>query len=201
MDRPEAEALDLRMMTRCLEVAAEGGRNGEFPFAAVICRDGQIVTEATNQVARDRDVTRHAELVAVSQAQRKLGHPRLDKCTLYSIVEPCPMCSFPIRETRIAKVVFAIRSPVMGGFSRWNILRDAKISDAMPEAFGDVPEVVTDLLLREAEQVWHQWNPLIWGIIRHRGCFIGTGVGSGEVNHYEAEHKHGFLWNLFAPHG
>lgn len=201
MESPDVEALDSRMMKRCLEVAADGGRHGEFPFGAVICHDGEIVTEATNAVAHDSDVTRHAELVALSQAQRVLRRPKLTNCTLYTIVEPCPMCAFPIRETQIAKVVFAIRSPIMGGFSKWNILRDATMSDIMPEAFGDIPEVLADVMLTEAEQVWQDWNPIVWGIIRHRGCFAGSEANNDRSTRYAGEHKHGFLWNLFAPHG
>ena len=54
------------------------------------------------------------------------------------------MCSFPIREARISRVVFAIKSPIMGGFSRWNVLRDAELSNTMPEAFAEPPEVVAD---------------------------------------------------------
>lgn len=81
------------------------------------------------------------------------------------------MCSFPIRETRISRVVFAISSPMMGGLSKWNVLRDRQLSQAMPEAFGPVPEVICGLLRLEAERVWWQWNPLIWSVIKYRGCF------------------------------
>ncbi len=84
------------------------------------------------------------------------------------------MCSFPIRETRISRVVFAIRSPMMGGFSKWNVLRDSELSKVMPEAFGPVPEVIAGLSRREAEKVWRSWNPLIWSVIKHRGCFAET---------------------------
>ena len=89
-------ALDLTMMARCIEVARIGGTQGEFPFGAVICRGGDIIVETTNQVLRSADVTRHAELVALSEAQKVLGQTILNECTLYSVVEPCPMCSFPI---------------------------------------------------------------------------------------------------------
>src|SRR6266576_2368287 len=148
-------------------------RQGEFPFACVIARNGQVIAEATNRVARDRDITRHAELLAISEAQRAIGKTKLRNCTLYTNVEPCPMCSFPIREARISRVVFGIKSPVMGGFSRWNVLRDCELSNVMPEAFSEPPEVVAGFLAHEAERVWIEWNPLIWKIIKHRGCFAG----------------------------
>lgn len=148
-----------------------GREEAETPFGAVISRHGEVVTESANRVVRDNDVTRHAELIAISEAQRLLGSIRLPGCTLYSIVEPCAMCSFPIRETRIERVVFSLRSPFMGGFFRWDVLRDERVSVAMPEMFGRPPEIISDVLAVEAEKVWHDWNPLAWRVIKHRGCF------------------------------
>jgi tRNA(adenine34) deaminase len=97
---------------------------------------------------------------------------------IYSNVEPCVMCSFPIRESRISRVVFGIRSPMMGGFSRWNVLGDRAIAKHMPECFSAAPEIVAGLLAQEAEKVWTDWSPEIWQIIVARGCF-------------EAGHSHG----------
>lgn len=170
-DQAAVDTIDERMMRRCIELSRVAGKAGELPFAAVICKDGEVVAEIANQVSRDGDVTRHAEIVAVSQAQRALGTTNLQGCTLYSTIEPCPMCSFPIRETRISRVVFAISSPMMGGASRWDVLGDTHISKRMPEAFGPPPEVVTGVLSKEAASVWRRWNPIIWGVIRLRGVF------------------------------
>ena len=118
-------------MWRCLALAAQSSKEREYPFGAVVVRKGEILAEATNRVARDCDVTRHAEIVAMADAQRKLGDTDLSDCTLYSNVEPCALCSYAIREARVAKVVFALRSPVMGGFSRWSILNDRDLSTTM----------------------------------------------------------------------
>lgn len=169
----DSSALDAEMMQRCIRLSASRLSQGEFPFAALICEGGRVIVEATNQVAQDSDVTRHAELIAISEAQKILGRTDLSACTLYSTVEPCPMCSFPIRETRIGRVVFAINSPMMGGLSKWNVLRDTQISDVMPEAFGPAPEVVSGLCRREAEKVWWTWNPIAWAVIKRRGCLGG----------------------------
>lgn len=167
MDR---SALDLRMMRRCVELSTAALNQRELPFACVICRDGEIVAEAINHVVQDGDVTKHAEILAISEAQRILGRSDLSDCTIYSNVEPCPMCSFPIRETRIRRVVYAISSPMMGGFSKWNVLGDNEISNVMPEVFGDAPEVAAGLHYRAAAAVWLQWNPVFWLGIRFRGC-------------------------------
>jgi tRNA(adenine34) deaminase len=172
-DRPHADDADTRMMARCIALSREAVEAGEFPFACVIADGDEVIVETTNRVARERDVTRHAELVAISEAQRKVGKRRLRRCTLYSTVEPCPMCSFMTREANIARVVFAIRSPLMGGHSRWNVLGDSVITDAMPEMFGVAPGVTEGVLQREAESVWWRMNPLAWGVIRMRGVFGG----------------------------
>lgn len=171
MDTMDQSATDRAMMQRCIQLSATATEHGEFPFACVICDGDRVIAEATNRVRREGDVTRHAELVAISDAQKALGRKNLTGCTLYSNVEPCPMCSFPIRETRMKRVVYAIGSPMMGGVSKWNILRDTEISKVMPEAFGPVPEVVAGLMGREAEQVWRKWRPIVWAIIKRRGCF------------------------------
>jgi tRNA(adenine34) deaminase len=96
--------------------------------AAVICRDGMIVAES-----HDGDVTRHAEVAAISQAQKTLGIVSLEDCEIYMNVEPCALCSYVIRETRIRRVVYGLSSPHMGGVSKWNILGDTDICSAMAD--------------------------------------------------------------------
>jgi len=156
------------MMARCIELSRTAVSKGELPFASVICKDGNVVAEATNQLSRDHDVTRHAELVAISTAQRILGRKRLTDCTLYANVEPCAMCSPPLRETGVSKVVFSIRSPLMGRYSRWNILGDDQLSTVMAGYIRKPPVVIAGLFMQEAEAVWHDWNPFIWRVIKKR---------------------------------
>jgi tRNA(adenine34) deaminase len=152
-------AIDTEMMRRCIRLSASAAAEGEFPFAAVISDGAMVVAEAVNRVAQNGDVTQHAELLAVAKAQQVLGRKDLSTCTIYSNVEPCAMCSFPIRETRIARVVYAISSPLMGGFSRWNVLRDAEISNVMPEAFGPIPEVIAGTKPTPARHTDTNWLP------------------------------------------
>lgn len=192
--------IDSRMMQRCIQLSATATTTGEFPFACVICEGDTVVAESTNLVRQDGDITRHAELVAISEAQKALGRKRLSGCTLYSNIEPCPMCSFPIRESRIGRVVYAIRSPKMGGASRWNILRDTELSRVMPEAFGPVPEVISGFMGREAAKVWRTWNPLIWAIIVRRGCFAHAPEVDGVETLNAIPTPHGWLRSLLRLH-
>src|ERR1041384_5729035 len=154
LDRTTTEAIDAAMMARCIELSKTAKQVGEFPFACVIAKDGEVVVETLNRVARDDDVTRHAEIVAIGMAQKALGTKDLSGCTLYTNVEPCAMCSFPMRETRISRVVYSIGSRLMGGDSKWDILADPELSRVMPEAFGEAPEVVRGYMRRDAEKAW-----------------------------------------------
>jgi tRNA(adenine34) deaminase len=177
--------IDYAMMRHCIALSATAARRGELPFASIICEGDCIIAEKTNEVAQYSDVTRHAELLVISEAQKQLGRKDLSTCALYSNIEPCVMCAFPIRETRIGRVLYAIDSPMMGGLSKWNVLRDTQLSDIMPEIFGGVPEVTTGLLTREAEAVWKKWRPIVWKIIRHRGCFE-TAVPAASLTRMQA---------------
>jgi len=155
-------------LARCIELSRVAVSKGEYPFGTVIALNGQVVAEAINRIIRDRDVTRHAEVIALSNAQKVISREQLRQYTIYTNIEPCAMCSYCIREAWVGRVVYAIGSPVMDGLSKWNILRDEGISD-IPQIFGEVPEVVSGVLLHEAQQAWREWNPLVWQMIKLRG--------------------------------
>ncbi len=165
----DAQATDEVMMRHCFALAAKSAEQGEYPYAAVIVRDGEIVAETTNKVGQERDVTRHAELVAISLAQQALGSTDLSDCTIYANMEPCAFCSYAVRESRIGKVVFSMRSPIMGGASRWNILGDLQLSDAMPEVFAPPPVVVAGFLSEEGHATLRRGSLVVWTYMRARG--------------------------------
>ena len=163
--------VDRQMMRRSIGLATEAAKHGEYPFGAVIARRDIIVAEATNRIVRDGDVTRHAEMVAISEAQKALGSTSLDDCTIYSNAEPCALCSFAIRESRISRVVYGISSPVMGGESRWNILTDGQLSGAIPEVFAPPPGVLHNFLCEEADGAIRRAAPVMWAFTRSRNIF------------------------------
>jgi tRNA(adenine34) deaminase len=177
MTKHDSEAFDMAMMRRCIALAQSASSRKDYPFAAVIARRGEFICESLNMVRNERDVTRHAEMVAISSAQKKLGSTSLDECTIYSTIEPCAMCSYAIRESRIGRVIFGLRSPVMGGKSRWNILTDAGLSSTLPEVFASPPEVVSGCLHAEVEKVFQKRNPFIWEFVKARRIFVD---GSGD---------------------
>src|ERR1700736_6132783 len=202
MDASE-EATDKAMMARCIELSRIAVSQGEYPFGTVIAADGQVGSEAINRTVRDGDVSRHAEVIALSEAQKAIGRNQLFRCTLYTNIEPCAMCAYCIREARVGRVAYALGSPVMGGLSKWNILRDDGISNRMPQIFGAVPEVVSGILVHEAQQAWRDWNPLAWQMIKLRGLLTDPRAHDGHV-HVRPAHRQS-LWHylqmLFARTG
>jgi len=171
MRSAQQQTVDRLMMTHCIALSKESGKAGEYPYAAVVCRDGAIVAESINRVAHDCDVTRHAEVVAISLAQKTLRSVSLDDCEIYVNAEPCAFCCYAIRESRIRRVLFGLSSPYMGGVSRWNVLADNVLSNVMPDVFAPPPEIVAGFMAMEAEQALVKWNPLIAAVIKRRGLF------------------------------
>ena len=167
----KVEEIDSLMMGHCIGLSKAAGKAGEYPYAAVICHDGMIVAEAINKVTHEGDVTRHAEALAISQAQKTLGTVSLEECEIYANAEPCALCCYAIRESRIRRVVYGLSSPHMGGLSKWNILGDTDICSALPEVFAPPPQVISGYMAKEAERALIEWNPLIAGIIIQRHLF------------------------------
>ncbi len=99
-------AVDELFMERALAIAVTAQADGEPPFGALIVDDaGQIVAEASDEVTRGRDFSLHAEVMAVRHACQKLG-PALHGATLYTTVEPCPMCFTAAWLAHVPRIVY-----------------------------------------------------------------------------------------------
>jgi tRNA(adenine34) deaminase len=108
--------LDRLAMLHALRLARAAGRRGEVPVGAVILARGDLIAAASNRVERAHDATAHAELLALRQASRKLDSWRLQGCTLYSTLEPCPMCAGALLLARIDRVVYGAEDPRKGAY-------------------------------------------------------------------------------------
>lgn len=142
---------DKKFIKRCIELSEEAVKKGDKPFGCVITKGGKIIVEASND--SENRVNHHAEILAMNKAHDFLKTHNLSACTLYSNCEPCPMCSFMIREFKLKKVIFALPSPFMGGFSRWKILEDKTMAKFKP-FFGEPPIVISGVLESEAKKVF-----------------------------------------------
>jgi len=98
---------DKLFLLRAINIAAAGIKNGGGPFGAVITMEGKIISEAINNVVLTNDPTAHAEILAIRKAASVLKSHDLNKCTLYTSCEPCPMCLGAIYWAGIKKVVYA----------------------------------------------------------------------------------------------
>ena len=90
---------------RCIELSKKSLKDGELPFGSLIVKAGRIIAESENRTKKDGDITSHAEMVVIKKAQKVLSTQNLSDCTIYASTEPCPMCSFMIRELKFKKVV------------------------------------------------------------------------------------------------
>lgn len=88
----------------------------DVPIGCVIKKDGKIITSAHNRREEDNDVTSHAEILAIKEAQKVLGTSRLNECEMYVTLEPCPMCSWAILMSGIKILYFGAYNPDYGVF-------------------------------------------------------------------------------------
>ncbi len=89
-----------------------------MPVGAIVVRAGEVIAAAHNQREQLRDPTAHAELIAIKQAATALKSWRLEGCTLYATLEPCPMCAGAILQARIPTVVYGAADPKAAQSSR-----------------------------------------------------------------------------------
>ncbi|MCC6491911.1 MAG: nucleoside deaminase [Pirellulales bacterium] len=116
-------------MAVALQEAQAAAEAQEAPVGAVIVRQGQVLAKAHNQRESLRDPTAHAELIAITQAAAALGNWRLEGCTLYVTLEPCPMCAGAIVQSRIPRVVFGALDPKAGAVrSLYRLLEDPRLN-------------------------------------------------------------------------
>lgn len=132
-------------MSRAIELANLA--TGEVAVGAVIVKDGKIIAEAHNKKEQNKDVTSHAEILAIREAEQKLGNWRLDECDLYVTLEPCPMCAWAIINSRIKNVYFGSYDLNYGALGSKIDLR--KIANSKLNIYGGIMEEECDKILRE----------------------------------------------------
>lgn len=103
-----------RFMDRAIELAKQAAECGEVPVGAVIVKDGKIIAEGYNMREKKNNALSHAETEAINNACKTLGDWRLDGCTIYVTLEPCPMCAGAIINARIKEIVFGAYDLQMG---------------------------------------------------------------------------------------
>ena len=111
---PSYQQRDAHWMHQALLEAKKAAALGEIPVGAVIVRDNEVIARAHNRRELGQDAMAHAEVLCIQQACRVLNSWRLSGCTLYVTLEPCPMCSGAIINSRLDRVVYGAKDDKAG---------------------------------------------------------------------------------------
>lgn len=105
---------DERYMREALRQAKRAAALGEVPIGCVIVHEGEIIGRGYNRRNTDKSTLAHAEILAIKRAAKKIGDWRLEGCTIYITLEPCPMCAGAIVQARIPRCVIGSMNPKAG---------------------------------------------------------------------------------------
>lgn len=135
----------MKMMERAIELAAKV--KGEIPVAAIIVKNGEVISSAVNSKENDKDVTSHAEILAIRAAEKHLGNWRLEGCEMYVTLEPCPMCAWAIIQSRLKAVYFGSYDLQYGALGSKIDLRTLYNSGL--KVYGGIMEEKCDIILKK----------------------------------------------------
>ena len=135
-------------MREALLLAREAAVEGEVPVGCVIVKDGEIIGRGRNRREELQRTSSHAEMEAIAQANERLRSWRLDGCTLYVTLEPCPMCAGAIINSRIPTVVFGARDELTGSCGSVINLFEERYGHR-PAVFGSVRAEESARLLKD----------------------------------------------------
>lgn len=139
--------MDEKYMEEALKQAKKAYEKEEVPVGAVIVKDGKIIARAHNIKEIKQDTTKHAEIIAIQKASKKLNTWRLYGCTMYVTLEPCVMCAGAIIQSRLDKVVVGTMDEKTGACgSVLNIIEDYKFNHIVELKKGVMENECKDIL-------------------------------------------------------
>lgn len=136
---------DEQFMREALLEAQKAYDIGEVPIGAVVVKDGEIVGRGHNLRESEKNALRHAELIAIDSACKKLGGWRLWQCDIYVTLEPCPMCTGAIINSRIKRVVFGAFDKKAGSCS--------SVINLFELPYNHKPNLVSGILEQECAEI------------------------------------------------
>lgn len=141
---------NIKFMKEALKEAKKSYQKDEIPVGAVIVKDGKIIARGHNIKETKTDPTKHAEIIAIQKASKKLQTWRLSGCTMYVTLEPCSMCAGSLIQARIDKVVIGTMDEKTGACgSILNLLSDYK--------FNHTVQVETGIMQEECKTILQQF--------------------------------------------
>jgi len=141
--------MPLDPLSAAFEAAREAAAAGESPIGAAVVSGTEILAVAGNRVARDRDPTAHAEMLALRAAALTLQNERLVGCDLYVTLEPCAMCAGAISLARIRRLYFAAGDEKGGAVEHGPRFFSQPTCHHRPEVYGGLREAESAAMLRE----------------------------------------------------
>lgn len=138
-----------KWMKEAIKQAKKAAQKDEVPIGCVIVKDDQIIARAYNKREMKQCSTAHAEILAIEKACKKLGSWRLEDCDLYVTLEPCPMCSGAIIQSRIRNVIFGAYDPKGGCMGSNMNINDVRGCNHYPDIEGGILQDECSRLLKE----------------------------------------------------
>ncbi|MBQ9035923.1 MAG: tRNA adenosine(34) deaminase TadA [Erysipelotrichaceae bacterium] len=141
---------DIYYMREAIKQAKKAEQIDDVPVGAVIVLDGKIIARGYNKRTRNEQTADHAEMIAIRKACKKVGSWRLEDCTMYVTLEPCPMCAGAIFQSRIKRVVFGASDLKAGALG-------SKMDLFSIEGLNHYPEIEGGILEEECSQLLKQF--------------------------------------------
>lgn len=139
---------DEYFMEIALKEAQKAFEEDEVPIGAIVVHRNKIIGKGYNQTERLKDITAHAEMLAITSASHYIGSKYLEECTLYVTLEPCVMCMGALKAARISKIVFATSEPKTG----YSIFLPETFSKSIQIERGEKQQEALDILQRFFKQ-------------------------------------------------
>lgn len=139
--------IDENFMTLAIEEAKKASEINEVPIGSIITLNNEVIATGYNLRESSQTSLSHAELIAIEKANKKVESWRLEDCTLYVTLEPCPMCAGAIVQSRIKRVVFGAYDPKAGcAGTLMNLLEEPRFNHQVEVVGGVLEEACSDLL-------------------------------------------------------
>ena len=134
-------------MREALGLAKQAAQNDEVPVGAVVVKDGKIIGRGKNKREDQQSAISHAEIEAITEANKTLGSWRLEDCDLYVTLEPCPMCAGAIFQARMKRVYYGAPDPKAGAVdSLFSLLSDSRLNHQVEVHSGILKEECSSIL-------------------------------------------------------